>query len=137
MAFTSPSVANKNNIFQVRPRILSLTTGLFENTPVEGVRPTVNMAVLIVNADPVSASVKILGYYLSGTMNVLYVLELLNLQPGEGVTRSYYAQFNAFEFQFETSSQNVEISLWGKNPAGNLVAAHRVLPSELKPLILY
>jgi hypothetical protein len=137
MTLTSPSATNNNNKFHIRTKKpgIDLTTGLFENTPVKGVRPTTSLAVLIVNDDIVGVTVKILGYYLSDTTKVLYVLELFSLNPGEVTTRNYYAQFNAFEFQFETSSQVVEISVWGKDSAGNLVAAHRVLPSELKSLI--
>jgi len=138
MAFTFPSVTNKNNIFHIKtrePSIYDFTTGLFENTPVEGVRPTTSLAVLIVNDDIVGVTVKILGYYLSDTTKVLYVLELFNLHPGKVAIRNYYAQFNVFGFQFEISSQAVKISVWGKDSAGNPVAAHRVLPSELKYLI--
>jgi len=138
MTFTSPSVANKNNKFHIKtqePGINKFTTGLFENIPVDGVRPTASIAVLIDNDDIVGVSVQISGYYLNGTTNVLYVLELLNLKPGEVTTRNYYAQFNAFKFQFETSSQAVEISVWGKDSAGDLVAAHRVLPSELRSVV--
>ncbi|MDR3601905.1 MAG: hypothetical protein P4L49_15695 [Desulfosporosinus sp.] len=136
MTFTSPSVANKNNKFQIssKERDIYFSTGLMENTPVDGVRPTASTAVLIVNADIVRVTVQISGYYLSGTTNVMYVLELYSLNPGEVVTRNYYAQFNAFRFQFETSSQTVEISFWGKDSAGNLVAAHHILPSKLKSL---
>jgi len=136
MTFTSPSVANKNNKFNIMPKELGInfTTGLFENKLVEGVRPTASVAVLIVNDDIVEANVQILGYYLSGTTTVLYVLELLNLNPHEVVTRNYYAQFNAFEFQFKNSSRFVVISVWGEDSAGNLVTAHRVLPSELMSL---
>jgi len=138
MTFTSPSVANKNNKFHIKtkkPSINKFTTGLFENTPVKGVRPTVSIAALIVNHDIVEVTVQISGYYLNGTTNVLYVLELFSLNPGEVATRNYYAQFNAFKFQFETRSRAVGISVWGEDSAGNLVAAHRVLPSELLSLI--
>ena len=137
MTFTSPSVTNKNNKFHIKTEELSInfTTGLFENTPVEGVRPTASIAVLIVNNDIVGVTVQISGYYLNGTTNVLYVLELFSLKPGEVATRNYYAQFNAFKYQFGTSSQVVVISVWGKDSAGNLVAAHRMLPSELMSLI--
>lgn len=133
MPFTSPSVANKNNIFLIRSNkpAIGFTTGLFENTPVMGVRPTASVAILIDNSDIANVTVQIKGYYLNDTTNVMYVSELYNLNPGEVVTRNYYAQFNAFKFQFETSSQAVEITVWGIDLAGNLVAAHRVLPSEL------
>lgn len=133
MTFTSPSATNSNNRFHIRAidRAINFTTGLLENTPVEGLRPTASVAVLIDNGTMVEVTVQISGYYLSGTTKVLYVSEVFNLNPGEVATRNYYAQFNAFKFQFITSSQGVEISLWGEDSAGNLVAAHRVLPSEL------
>ena len=111
------------------------STGLIENTPVAGVRPTTTLTVKITNDDPIAtASILIKGFYVTGTTKILYVLEVLTLAPGEVVRRIYYAQFDEFEFQFMTSSNAVEISAWGKNAAGNLVAAHRVLPAELNPI---
>ncbi|MGC7871547.1 hypothetical protein ACPUYX_08430 [Desulfosporosinus sp. SYSU MS00001] len=133
MSFSSPSVANRNNLFLIRSKKtgIDLTTGLFENTPVNGVRPTASVAILIDNEDITEVTVQITGYYLSDSTKVAYVLELFIMNPGEVATRSYYAQFNAFKFQFKSSSQAVEITVWGIDLAGNLVAAHRVLPSEL------
>lgn len=138
MTFTSPSATNSNNIFHIRAidRAVNFTTGLLKNPLVEGVRSTVTVAVLIDNGTMLEVTVQILGYYLSGTTKVLYVLELFDLNPGQVATRNYYAQFDAFKFQFKTSSPGVEISLWGEDPAGNLVAAHRVLPAELSLLFL-
>ena len=111
-----------------------LTTGLIENTPVAGVRPTSSLTVRITNDDTVAASVEILGFYLTGVTKTLYVSELFTVNPGEVATRNYFADFDAFEFQFVTSSDAVEISAWGKDAEGNLVAAHRVLPAELDPI---
>lgn len=113
----------------------SLTTGIVENSPVAGVRPSVRLAVKITNDDSVGVSIQILGYYVSGTLKILYVSELFSMNPGEVANRSYFADFDAFEFQFVTSSPMVEISAWGKNAAGALVAAQRVLPAELNSLI--
>lgn len=138
MTFTSPSATNSNNVFHIRAidRAVNFTTGLLENPLVEGVRPTARVVVLIDNGTMLEVTVQILGCYLSGTTKVPYVVELFNLNPGEVATRNYYAEFNAFKFQFKSSLQGVEISLWGEDSAGNLVAAHRVLPSELSLLFL-
>ena len=44
------------------------------------------------------------------------------------------ANFDAFEFNFTTSGAaetSIEVSAWGKNAAGQLVTAHRLVSSEL------
>ncbi|SDH86029.1 hypothetical protein [Desulfosporosinus hippei] len=109
-----------------------LTTGLIENTAVLGVRPTVTVVVRITNDGTTTESVMTEGSFVMGAIKVLYVLEQINLLPGEAVERIYFADFDAFEFQFTTSSPEIAISAWGKDTAGNLVAAHRVLPAELE-----
>ncbi|SHI79339.1 hypothetical protein SAMN02746098_04660, partial [Desulfosporosinus lacus DSM 15449] len=111
-----------------------LTTGLIENTPVNEVRPTSTFTVKITNDDTSDATVFIEGFYVTGITKVLYVLELFIMAPGEVAERVYFAQFDEFEFQFVTSSDAVEISCWGKDVAGNLVAAHRLVPAELDPI---
>ncbi|SHN84790.1 hypothetical protein [Desulfitobacterium chlororespirans] len=108
-----------------------LTTGLIENTAVFGVRPTVTLVVRITNDGTTTESVTTEGSFVLGAAKVLYVLESINLLPGEAVEKIYFADFDAFEFQFSTSSPKVVISAWGKDEVGNLVAAHRVLPAEL------
>ncbi len=109
-----------------------LTTGLIENTAVAGIRPTSNLAVRVANDDTVATTVLIEGFYVTGTTKTKYVEELLSMLPGAVESKTYYAQFDAFEFQFNPSSTAVEISAWGKDASGNLVAAHRVLPAELE-----
>ena len=111
-----------------------LTTGLIENTPVAGVRPTSTFTVKITNDDTIAANIEILGFFVTGTTKTLYVLELFILAPGEVATKNYFAQFDEFEFQFITSSDAIEISTWGKDAAGNLNAAHRLVPAELDPI---
>ena len=108
-----------------------LTTGLIDNLEVAGVRPTSTLTVRITNDDTVTASIEIHGYYLTGATKTLYVLELFTLAPGGVATKNYYAQFDAFEFQFINSSDAVEISAWGKNAAGNLTTAHCMVAEEL------
>jgi len=67
-------------------------------------------------------------------VKTLYVSENFALGPGKVATRFYFANLDAFEFQFITSSDAVKVSVWGKDSAGRLVAAHRVLPAELDPI---
>ncbi|MDQ7092668.1 hypothetical protein REC12_03620 [Desulfosporosinus sp. PR] len=74
----------------------SLTTGLIENTPVAGIRPSVTFTVKITNDDTVASTVQIEGFYVAGTTKILYVLELFVLDPGEVATRIYYAEFDEF-----------------------------------------
>lgn len=113
-----------------------LATGLIENTPVSGVRPTSTFTVKITNNDTIAAIIQTYGFFVTGATKTLYVLELFAVVAGEVVTKNYTAQFDAFEFQFMISSDALEISAWGKNASGNLVAAHRVLPAELNTVNL-
>lgn len=108
-----------------------LTTGLIENTAVSGVRPSSTLSVLISNDDIISASIQIEGFFQSGNTKVMYVEELFSLPAGAIAQRNYTAQFDAFEFQFMVASQAVNVSAWGKDAAGNLTTAHRVVAKEV------
>ena len=110
------------------------TTGIIENTPVAGVRPTSTFTVKITNDNTTAATIEILGFFVTETTKTMYVQQVFALAAGDVATRNYFAQFDAFEFQFITSSDALEISAWGKDTAGNLVAAHRVLSAELDPI---
>lgn len=111
----------------------NLTTGLFENTPVAGVRPSSTLLVNISNDDTASVDVLIEGFFQSGIAKVLYVQELLTLTAGSVALKNYFAQFDAFEFQFTVSSDAVEVTAWGKDATGNLTTAHRVVAQEVNP----
>ena len=111
-----------------------LTTGLLENTPVSGIRPTTNLVVNISNDDTTIISVLIKGYYVSGATKTQYVEDLFSVSPGNVLSRNYFAQFDALEFQFTPSSNAVEITTWGKNTAGVLTTAHRAVTAELNPV---
>ncbi|MRX74256.1 hypothetical protein GJU40_19225 [Bacillus lacus] len=110
------------------------TTGPIFNPAVAGVRNTQTLTVLIDNQNASqSSSVLIEGYFLNGT-RTLYVQELVQLAPNQVVRRNYFAAFEGYEFVFNTSgpaADNIEISAWGKNAAGELVTAHRVVAEEL------
>lgn len=108
-----------------------LTTGLIDNAAVSGVRPSASLSLLISNNDTISVTVQIEGFFQSGTTKVMYVQEVFNLAPGNVAQRSYYADFDAYEFQFTVSSEAVDISVWGKDSAGNLIAAQRLVAEEL------
>ncbi|MCB8818126.1 YncE family protein [Desulfosporosinus shakirovi] len=111
----------------------SLTTGLIENTGVSGVRPCTTLLVTISNADLVGATVRISGFYWTGTAKKEYVLDLLTVAPGKVSNNSYYANFDVFEFQFISSSDAVEISVRGKDDVENLTAVYNMLPAQLLP----
>lgn len=110
----------------------SLTTGLIENTAVSGTRPSQTLTLRMTNDDTVSASIQTMGSYLKGTQKTEYVLELFNLPPGDVANRNYFAQFDAFEFRFITSSDAVRIFAWGKDAAEELTILYRVLSEERK-----
>lgn len=111
----------------------NLTTGLLENTPVMGVRPSSTFSVNITNDSTMLEDVLIQGFYQSGITKVLYVLELVSISPNEVVLRNYYANLDAVEFQFIVSSIEVKATVWGKDAAGNLTTAHRVVAQEVNP----
>ncbi|WP_338706135.1 hypothetical protein [Paenibacillus amylolyticus] len=111
-----------------------LSTGPIENNPVSGVRPTQQLTIKMDNRDLInSADILIQGYYLDGA-RMLYVHELINVNPNEVITKNYDGNFNAFEFVFTTSGlaeDQMGISVWGKNVEGQLVIPHRIVSSEL------
>lgn len=111
----------------------NLTTGLFDNAPVAGVRPSSTLSVNISNDDTATIAIQIQGFFQSGTTKIRYVNELFTINSGSVAQRSYYAQFDAFEFQFTVSSQAVEVTAWGKDATGNLTTAHRVVAQEVNP----
>jgi len=76
-------------------------------------------------------SIGIKGFYVDGAVKVQYVEELFFVAAGAVSTKNYYAQFDALEFQFTTSDATIQTTAWGKDAAGNLTTAHRVLAQEL------
>lgn len=111
-----------------------LTTGLIDNTPVLGVRPSSSLTALVTNNDNTMQSVLVRGFFQSGNSKIQYVEELLNIGPTEVRVRDYYADLNGVEFQFIVNSYGVNVTLWGKDGDGNLQAAHRVVAQELEDL---
>ena len=108
-----------------------LTTGLIDNTPVSGVRPSTQVAVMITNDGAVTATVRITAFYVSGSSKIQYVDQPVTIPAGNVVNYTFYANLDAIEFKFDTSSPAVEISVWGMNAAGNLTTAHRLVSAEL------
>lgn len=111
------------------------TTGLVDNPSVAGIRPSDSIDVLLTNDTILPATVLITGFYVSGAVKVPYVLELFSLVPGEVATRNYYSQFDIFEFIFDVLVTGVEISVWGKDAAGNINAEHRLVTEELNLVV--
>lgn len=110
------------------------STGPIENTPVGGVRDTQQVTIKIENRDSANqGTVQIRGYVLDGTVT-LYVLDFVSISPNEVVTRSYYADLDAIKFECTTGGSAVDqigVSVWGKNAAGQLASAHRLVQEEL------
>lgn len=111
----------------------SWTTGLIKNTEVLGGRQSSTFSVQLTNADPLSANVRINGFYWTGATKSEYVLDIVTLGPRDVVIRDYYAQFDALEFGFVTSSDALEVSVCGKDAVGTVTTAHYLLPAELMP----
>jgi len=114
---------------------LVFTTGLIDNPAVAGIRPSTTIDVLLTNDSVVANDVQINGFFVTGTTKTPYVLELLTLAPGVVVTRNYFTQFDIFEFEFTIAVPDMEISVWGKDAAGNINAEHRLVPTELNLVI--
>jgi len=112
-----------------------LSTGPIENNSVSDVRPTQQVTVKIDNRNSLDGSVVLIqGYNLTST-RTLYVSEQISIDPDQVVTRTYFANLDAFEFVFTVEGaaiEQTEISVWGKNETGQLVAAHRLVSSELE-----
>jgi hypothetical protein len=110
------------------------STGPIENNMVSGIRPTQLLTVKLDNRSSITeTTVVVQGYYLDGT-RTLYVSETLSLDPNQVMTHTYFADLDAFEFTFETSSlqnEQIQISVWGKDSLGQLVTAHRLVSAEL------
>jgi hypothetical protein len=111
-----------------------LSSGPIENIAISGIRSTQQITVIIDNRDTDnSATLLIKGYILNG-VRTLYVQELISVTPNQVVTKNYFANFDCFEIVITTASaaaSQTEISIWGKNAAGQLVTAHRLVSSEL------
>ena len=100
-----------------------LTTGLLDNTAVEGVRPSSTLSVNISNDDTSTVAIQVEGFSQSGTTKVKYVEEFFTLTAGTVALKNYIVPFNAFKFVFFVSSQAVEVSVWSKDASGNLTSA--------------
>lgn len=111
-----------------------LTTGLIDNTPVMGVRPSSSISLWMSNDGATEATVLVKGYYQTGNNKIQYVEELVNIGSGGVVFRNYFANLDALEYWFDSSSLDVAISLWGRDSAGNLTVAHRVVAQEVEEL---
>ncbi|WP_311516920.1 hypothetical protein [Paenibacillus polymyxa] len=111
-----------------------LLTGPIDNSPVNGVRATQTVSIKIENQSAVNAAtILIQGYSLIAT-RALYVSEQFTILPGAVATRNYFADLNSFEYVITVTGatpEDILVSFWGKNSAGSLVAAHRLVYSEL------
>ena len=111
-----------------------LTTGLLDNTIVAIDRPSSTLLVEISNEDTSTVAIQIEGFLQNGAKKVKYVDEFFTLAAGTVTQRNYYTPFDVFEFQFFVSSQAANLSVWGKDVAGNLTSAYRVVTEEVNPI---
>lgn len=107
-----------------------LATGLIKNPPTAGESPVTMLAVKIKSKSDVVTAVQISGFLTVGAVKTLYVLELISIKPGETLTKSYFAKFKEFEFQFVTSSGEMGISAWGEDSEGNVLEVYPLFPLE-------
>ena len=112
-----------------------LTTGVIENRVQmnTGCRPSVTFAARLRNKEPLAAVIQIRGFYLKGTAKVEYVCDSLTLGPGGVMDINHYADFDALEFRFTTSSDDVEVSTWGKNSVGNKTVIYCLQIADMVP----
>jgi hypothetical protein len=103
------------------------TTGLLDNTSIEGVRQSSLLSVNILNDDTSTVAIQIEGFFQSGTSKVKYVEEFFTLTAGTVVLKNYFVSFNAFEFVFFVSSPAVEVSVCSKDATGNLISTPLVV----------
>lgn len=111
-----------------------LSTGPIENTPANGVRPVQLVTVKIDNRDSVNSSTVLIQGYILTTTRTLYVLELVPVLPNQVLTRNYFADFDEYQFVFTTGGDaetSTQISVWGKDASGNLVASQRLVSDEI------
>lgn len=115
------------------------STGPMDNGPIMGIRQTQIVTVKVVNRDSLNPyNLVIQGFYLNGS-RTMYVNEMVSLAPNQVLTRDYFADFNAFEFEFATSEEveaQIGISVWGKQASGELVDSHRVVAWEKHTAII-
>ncbi|MBD8837537.1 MULTISPECIES: collagen-like triple helix repeat-containing protein [unclassified Paenibacillus] len=111
-----------------------LLTGPIDNSPVNGVRPTQIVSIKVENQSVVNAATILVQGYSLITNRALYVSEQFTILPGAVATRTYFADLNSFEYVITVTGatpEDILVSFWGKNTAGSLVAAHRLVYSEL------
>ena len=133
--------------------MLQLTTGLIENAftstidmtptciiPIKLLsipnRPCATLGVKISNGDTVTVGIEIKGFYMKGTTKIEYVSDLFYVDAGNMFSRQYYVQYDAFEFQFISSSQAVEVSAWGINSVGQSTSSYSVKPVEVDDIVV-
>ncbi|WP_091016644.1 MULTISPECIES: collagen-like triple helix repeat-containing protein [Paenibacillus] len=111
-----------------------LLTGPIDNSPVNGVRPTQIVSIKVENQSVVNAATILVQGYSLITNRALYVSEQFTILPGAVATRTYFADLNSFEYVITVTGatpEDILVSFWGKNTVGSLVAAHRLVYSEL------
>ncbi|HBS45023.1 MAG TPA: hypothetical protein DEA91_12180 [Paenibacillus sp.] len=109
------------------------STGPIDNGPILGVRQTQIVTVKAVNRDSLNSyNLVIQGFSLNGS-RTMYVNEMESLAPNQVITMNYFADLDAFEFEFTTLEEveaEIGISVWGKQVSGEIVEPHRIVAWE-------
>jgi hypothetical protein len=115
------------------------STGPIDNSPILGIRQTEMVTVKVVNRDSLNSyNLVIQGFLLNGS-RTMYVNEMVSLAPNQVLTRNYFADLDAFEFEFVTLAEveaEIGISVWGKQASGELVDSHRIVAWEKHTAII-
>jgi YVTN family beta-propeller protein len=98
-----------------------------------GSRPSVTFTARLRNKEPLAAVVQVRGFYLNGTAKTEYVCDSITVGPGGVMDINHYAEFDALEFRFTISSEDVEVSAWGKNAVGNMTVVYHLQPVDIIP----
>ncbi|MDQ7092670.1 hypothetical protein REC12_03630 [Desulfosporosinus sp. PR] len=107
-----------------------LTTGLISNKESANKNQSVRFLVEISNEDTSAVAIQIDGFFYNGSQKVKYVDDFFILAAGTVDLRNYYSSYEAFEFKFFVTSQDVAISVRGKDSAGTLTAFYPIMPIE-------
>ena len=109
------------------------STGPIDNSPILGIRQTQMVTVKAVNRDSLNPyNLVIQGFLLNGS-RTMYVNEMVSLAPNQVLTMNYFADLDAFEFEFTTLEEveaEIGISVWGKQVSGEIVEPHRIVAWE-------
>ncbi|RIW35619.1 hypothetical protein D3H55_06970 [Bacillus salacetis] len=116
-----------------------LTTGMIDNSPVNGARPSQQLTLQLVNRNAgSSSSVLIQGSHGTGMDRKTYILQTVDIPPKQAKTIDYYADFDKLLIEVkmnDEAGEDIDISLWGRNTEGLLTMNHPVYSENPAPQV--